>query len=70
MDGHQLLEALAADPEVAQRHAYILLSAADDHPLAHGAHRLVGDRCVGVLAKPFDLEELLVLIQDAERRLT
>lgn len=70
MDGQRLLEALATDPQTARRHAYILLSAADDSPLAHEAHRLVGDRCVGVLTKPFDLEELLALIQDGERRLT
>jgi CheY-like chemotaxis protein len=71
MDGRQVLEAVAADPELAQRHAFILMSASSDlHLVALDAKRLLGDRFIGVLAKPFDLEKLLVPIEFAARMLT
>jgi two-component system response regulator HydG len=70
MDGRQVLQAVAAHTELAQRHAYILLSAQVDRRLPSAVRRLLADLHVGVLGKPFDVEQLLAMVQDAARTLT
>lgn len=58
MDGAQTLCAVAQDERLARTHAYILLTASAQSVVSSLLSSL-GDLSVAVLAKPFDLEDLL-----------
>lgn len=64
MDGHALLDVVAADPDLARRHAYILVTAnADTQSLAFA--RLLTRLSVPVVAKPFEIDDILAVVAAA-----
>jgi len=64
LDGLETLDTIAADPLLAQRHAYIMLTAdgrSEPVRLTSG-----GDEWkIPIVAKPFDLEDLLAAVAQA-----
>jgi CheY-like chemotaxis protein len=64
LDGIAVLHALAADTTIAHRHTYILFTAASDaeNVLSTG---VPADLRVSLLAKPFDIDELLAVVAQA-----
>lgn len=68
LDGYAVLEALAADAPRAQRHAYILFSASRT-TLPSRVAALLKQLNASSLPKPFDLDELLAVVQTAATRL-
>jgi CheY-like chemotaxis protein len=70
LDGTQVLQAVAKEKRLMTQHAFIVTTAAHHQwtmPLAFA--QLLSDLHVQVLAKPFDVDELLTTIQCAEARL-
>lgn len=67
MSGHDLLQRLAADSAVAQRHIYLILSGDERENLYLGAF----PPCLiaGRVNKPFDIDELLAAVQAADQSL-
>lgn len=66
MDGIQVMDVVTAEDTLATRHAYIMVTALDDaltHVVLDRLHALG----VPVLAKPFDIDELIAAVQTAER---
>lgn len=68
VSGLDVLEALRADPQLAARHAYILMTAdsrirRDTHPTLF---RVLN---VDLIHKPFDVDVILAAVSEAERRL-
>lgn len=61
MDGAQTLHAVAQDERLAHTHAYILLTASS-RSVIPGLLSSLGDLTVTVIAKPFDLDELLSIV--------
>ena len=70
MDGQQLLEAIAQHDGLVRRHAFILATATYTRTLPLAFVRLLHQLNVQVIDKPFDLNELLAAIQQAQGRLT
>lgn len=68
MDGRAVLEAVEAEPALAERHAIILLTAAG-RTLSLPLARLVERLGVTVVGKPFDLDVLLQAVARARARL-
>jgi CheY-like chemotaxis protein len=68
MDGAQTLRAVAQDEHLAHTHAYILLTASARNVVSSLLSPL-GDLAVAVVAKPFDLDELLNTVARACREL-
>ncbi len=66
--GDEVLGIVAADPELATRHAYILLTASP-HRIPMGPVLPHGSR-VPVIEKPFNVEALLMLLAETAARLT
>ena len=69
IDGIQVLNALASDTPLTHRHAFILLTAAavsDVRPLPSLSPKLD----VQVMGKPFDIDDLLLMVRDAVARVT
>jgi CheY-like chemotaxis protein len=68
LDGREVLTAMAADAQLAARHAYIAFPANPelDAPVA-ALREALG---VPLLPKPFDLDELLAAVAQAEARLS
>jgi CheY-like chemotaxis protein len=69
MDGHRLLEVVAADEALAERHAFILMTA-NDKTLPLAVANLLVRLHVPVVGKPFDLDALVATVEEAGRRLT
>jgi CheY-like chemotaxis protein len=67
MDGQATLEAIASDDDV-QCCTSIILMTAGARTLSLPLVRLLGQLDVGYLAKPFDLDSLLELVDDAYAR--
>jgi two-component system KDP operon response regulator KdpE len=67
LGGTEVLRQAAAEPRLATRHAFILISAWPDRPPELMA--LLDALSVPVVSKPFDLEELLAVIAQTARRL-
>lgn len=68
LDGLETLDTIAADPALAQRHAYIMLTAdgrTEPVQLTSGG----GEWHVPVVAKPFDLDDLLAAVARARESL-
>ena len=68
LDGIGVLEALAARPQVAERLAIIFLSARRP-TFNEQKKRLLAEGTFAQVAKPFDLDELLLLIEQASQHL-
>lgn len=68
MDGAQTLQAVAQDEHLAHTHAYILLTASARGAIPSLLSPL-GDLPVTVVAKPFDLDELLNTVARVGREL-
>jgi CheY-like chemotaxis protein len=69
LDGMQVLQAVAADAVLVRRHAFIVATAMDRRTLPLAFALLLTDLQVEVIAKPFDLDDLLAAVQRAEGRL-
>jgi CheY-like chemotaxis protein len=68
LDGPGLFSFVTEDPELARRHAYAYMTAGNrviPPPLARQLEAL----SVPVLRKPFDIEDLIAVVEDASRRL-
>lgn len=68
MDGQQVLETVAADPNLNQRHAFVLVTA-NDRTLPLAFVNVLTALHVTVLGKPFDLDALLAEVAAATERL-
>lgn len=68
LSGLQVLEAVAADPVLSARHAYLLLTA-NHRPLLDGTADLLAQLGVIVVHKPFDIDFLLAEVARASARL-
>jgi hypothetical protein len=67
-DGLAVLEAVAADATLAQRHAIIVVSAAVDLVRRGRGAELCRQLDVPLIPKPFEFEQLLDTIKEAEWR--
>jgi CheY-like chemotaxis protein len=68
MSGIELLRAVAADPPLNARHAYIIFSAARAFTAPTLHFYLPGKRLFD-LPKPFDLDKLVAVVDQAARQL-
>jgi CheY-like chemotaxis protein len=68
LDGSGVLGVVSADHTLARQHAYILMTA-DHGTMTLPFANLLADLKVPVLKKPWDLDELLGSVADAEDRL-
>jgi CheY-like chemotaxis protein len=64
LNGIQVLEAVAADPALAARDQYLLLTA-NDRPLLAAAGAVLAALGVTIVAKPFDIDDLLRAVAQA-----
>ncbi len=68
VDGVQVLEAVIADARLASHHAYVAVSALDRPDPTVAA--LLSQLQAPLLAKPFDLDDLLAVVAEAANHLT
>lgn len=68
LSGIELLEEVIADPQLKARHAYLLMTA-DNATLRQKAEQLAPELPAQFIGKPFDLDNLLAMIDDASRAL-
>jgi CheY-like chemotaxis protein len=68
MDGLGVLRAVTADPQLAERHGYILMTADSDRLLSAAAHVLAA-LPVTVVRKPFDIDDVLETVAAVAERL-
>src|SRR5262249_40357176 len=68
LDGLEVLAAVAADGDLRRRHAFVLVSA-DPRAETRVNERLVGTLHVPIIAKPFDVDELLGVVEAQARSL-
>ena len=69
LNGIELLRVVVADPLLKERHAYLLLTGSA-HLLLREAGPLVEEASAKLVAKPFEIADLLALIDDAAERLS
>jgi two-component system, OmpR family, response regulator MprA len=73
LDAMALMQAVASHRDLARRHAYIVLTAstanATGHPLPSHLTALLAQLHSPMLARPFDIDELLRLLRAAQKRL-
>jgi CheY-like chemotaxis protein len=69
LDGESLLRIIAGDPDLATRHAYILVTASARIQQIEADLQRLSALSVPVLRKPFDVEALLALVDQAAARL-
>jgi DNA-binding response OmpR family regulator len=69
VSGTEILELFANDSVWAQRHAFLLLTAAFDSPPPKRFRAMLQQLATPLVRKPFDLEELLDLVAAAAVRL-
>ena len=67
MNGTEVLRIIQADPALATRHAYILMTASSSAPFS--AISQLTNLSVTVLRKPFELDVLFDLVEQASARL-
>ncbi len=70
VDGQQVLHAVAEDEALATQHTFIVTTALDRKTLPLAFANLLTQLRVDVLPKPFDIDQLLRTVQQAEARLT
>ncbi len=68
LDGASVLRAVAAQRELAIRHAFVMVTASSSAPTP-ALRDLLAQLTVPLLRKPFELEELLATVARAARRL-
>ena len=68
VQGVALLEAIVADPTLAGRHAYIILSAGSE-ALLNQAAPLIATLGGYIVPKPFDIDVLAQVVREAAQRL-
>ena len=66
MSGLALLRELSANPECAARHVFILVSAARAFT-SETLARYLPNHCLYALPKPFDIDQLIQVVKQAER---
>ena len=69
LSGIELLRVVIADPLLKERHAYLLLTG-NPKLLLREAGPLVEEASAKIVAKPFEIADLLALIDDAAERLS
>ncbi|HEV8194664.1 MAG TPA: response regulator [Ktedonobacterales bacterium] len=69
MDGLAVLEAVAAEEQLARRHAFVLVTAYEGRTLPLKLATLLAELHIPILSKPFDLDALLAVVRQAEHRL-
>lgn len=69
LDGAGMLGIVAEDPDLTRRHSFIVMTA-DARAMSHIFTDHLTRLSVPLLAKPFDIDDLLDLVEQAERRLT
>jgi CheY-like chemotaxis protein len=69
MNGIDLLRAVVADPPLKERHVYLLLTGSSER-LQWEAGPLLAEASAKIVAKPFEIADLLALIDDAAERLS
>lgn len=69
LNGLDLLRAVIADPLLKERHAYLLLTG-NPNLLLREAGSLLEEASAKIVAKPFEIADLLALIDDAAERLS
>lgn len=69
MSGEEVLEAIKADPKLATRHSYVLVTANAIAP-SHHLTDLLRELSVPVVAKPFNIHELLTLVENQARTIS
>ncbi len=69
LSGIDLLRVVVADPLLKERHAYLLLTGAPNLLLGE-AETLLAETSAKIVAKPFEIADLLALIDDAAERLS
>jgi CheY-like chemotaxis protein len=68
MDGCDLLELVAIDEMLRQRHVYVFMTG-DPRRAVDECGEALDELAVPLLPKPFGIDELLEAVQDAEQRL-
>jgi two-component system chemotaxis response regulator CheY len=68
MDGINVLRAVAGDRKLAHAHGYVLVSGVS-HVLSEDERVILTQAHAGVLPKPFDLDELLEVVDQTAQRL-
>jgi CheY-like chemotaxis protein len=68
MDGGHLLREVAGEPELMERHQYVLVTAAGWAKVAKIAD-VLAVFSAPVLEKPFEVDDLLAAVREAERRI-
>jgi CheY-like chemotaxis protein len=68
MSGAELLRAVAAEPELGARHAYIIFSASQEFSAPTAQVHLPDKRLV-YLPKPFELDDLIAVVEQAAQYL-
>jgi CheY-like chemotaxis protein len=68
MSGEDVLNAVKADPDLATRHAYILITAMSAMLSPH-VMTLLNELSVPVIAKPFGIQQLLCVVEDKARNM-
>src|SRR5690348_5626875 len=69
LSGVELLRVVVADPLLKERHAYVLLTG-NPNLLLREAGPLLEEASAKIVAKPFEMADLLALIDDAAERLS
>ncbi|HEY1390112.1 MAG TPA: response regulator [Ktedonobacterales bacterium] len=69
LNGIDLLGAVVADPLLKERHVYLLLTGSSER-LQREVGPLLVEASARIVAKPFELADLLALIDDAAERLS
>jgi CheY-like chemotaxis protein len=69
LSGIDLLRVVVADPLLKERHAYLRLTGAPNLLLGE-AETLLAETAAKIVAKPFEIADLLALIDDAAERLS
>lgn len=68
IDGTSVLASVARDESLFSRHAYILMTAGQAHAMP-GIDQMLTRFGIPILQKPFDLDALLDMLADAQKRL-
>jgi CheY-like chemotaxis protein len=68
LDGCDLLEIVAQDEDLRARHTFIFMTASPKRAL-EDCEEALEDLDVPLIAKPFDIDELVEAVQQAEQRL-
>lgn len=68
LSGIDVLDAVAADPTIAARHIFVLITA-NNRPLLDAAGSVLAQLGVTVIRKPFDIDVLLAAVAQAAARL-